>query len=91
MAKRLKELRERAGLSQARLAEKVGIHLRTYQQWEYALRTPLFDETMVRLADVLNVSLDELAGRDWPRGERPPASTSPEPPKPPRGRKPKGK
>jgi transcriptional regulator with XRE-family HTH domain len=61
MSKRFKRLREAAGLSQAKLAKAAGVPLRTYQSWEYGLRTPLLD-TAVRLAAALRVTVDELAG-----------------------------
>lgn len=35
---RLKELRKKLGLSQAKFAEKFGIPLRTIQDWEYGKR-----------------------------------------------------
>jgi transcriptional regulator with XRE-family HTH domain len=61
MAKRFKQFREAAGLSQAKLAKACGIPLRTYQEWEHGNRTPLLDSA-ASVAVVLGVSLDELAG-----------------------------
>jgi transcriptional regulator with XRE-family HTH domain len=61
MAERLKRMREATGLSQAQLAKKAGVPLRTYQEWEYARRTPLLSAA-VKLAAALGVSVDELAG-----------------------------
>ncbi|HEX5273018.1 MAG TPA: helix-turn-helix transcriptional regulator [Gemmataceae bacterium] len=63
MSARLKHLREGAGMTQAALAEAAGVPLRTYQAWEQGNRTPLFDAA-VKVADALDVSLDELAGRE---------------------------
>jgi transcriptional regulator with XRE-family HTH domain len=61
MATRLRRLREAAGLSQVKLAGKVGVTPRALQGWEYGKRT--FDfETGVRLSKALGVSLDVLAG-----------------------------
>jgi transcriptional regulator with XRE-family HTH domain len=62
MAKRFKQLREAAGFTQASLAEAAGVSIRSYQQWEQGKRTPLFDAA-VRIADALDISLDDLAGR----------------------------
>jgi transcriptional regulator with XRE-family HTH domain len=62
MGERFKALREAAGLSQSQLARASGVPLRSYQQWEQGRRTPLFDAA-VKIADALDVSLDELAGR----------------------------
>jgi transcriptional regulator with XRE-family HTH domain len=76
MGVRLKKLREERGLSQGQLAKLSGIPKGTLLQWEYGLRTPLLDAA-VKLADALNITLDELAGRS-PR----PASSSPEQPPP---------
>lgn len=61
-AQRLKELRTARNLTQTRLAELLGISPRVYSRWETGDVTPHFD-TIVRLADTLGVSLDELAGR----------------------------
>ena len=61
-AQRLKELRTARNLTQTRLAELMTISPRVYSRWETGDVTPHFD-TIVRLADTLGVSLDELAGR----------------------------
>jgi transcriptional regulator with XRE-family HTH domain len=65
MGVRLKKLRQERGLSQAELARLSGIPKGTLLQWEYGLRTPLLDAAM-RLADALEITLDELAGREPP-------------------------
>lgn len=58
---RLNALREAAGLSQAQLAEKLGIAQRSYSQWE---RRPvaLRHDQLVALAAALEVTLAELLG-----------------------------
>lgn len=61
-AQRLKELRTARKLTQTRLAELLAISPRVYSRWETGDVRPHFD-TIVRLADILGVSLDELAGR----------------------------
>jgi transcriptional regulator with XRE-family HTH domain len=61
-AQRLRELRTARSLTQTRLAELLAISPRVYSRWETGDVTPHFD-TIVRLADILGVSLDELAGR----------------------------
>jgi len=61
-AQRLKELRTARRLTQTRLAELLAISPRVYSRWETGDVTPHFD-TIVRLAEILGVSLDELAGR----------------------------
>jgi len=60
---RLRELRQQRQLTQIRIAELVGVGIRVYHRWENGGSTPHFD-ALLRLADVLNVSLDELTGRE---------------------------
>ena len=61
-AERLRLLREARQLSQVRLAELVGVDPRAYNRWERGTIAPHL-ETLVKIADVLQVSLDELVGR----------------------------
>jgi transcriptional regulator with XRE-family HTH domain len=63
---RLKEFRKARGLSQVRLAELIGVSPRVYNRWERGIATPRLD-TVVQIADILDVSLDELAGRQPPQ------------------------
>ncbi len=60
---RLRELRLQRQLTQARVSELVGVGIRVYHRWENGKATPHFD-ALVRLADVLGISLDELTGRE---------------------------
>ncbi|GLS24604.1 helix-turn-helix domain-containing protein [Marinibactrum halimedae] len=64
-AKRLKLLREARQLSQSRLAELLGIDPRSYNRWERGGNVPHVD-TLIKVADVLQVTLDELVGRKEP-------------------------
>ena len=61
-AKRLKELREERKITQSRLSELLGIDPRAYNRWERSDTVPQL-ETLVKIADVLQVTLDELVGR----------------------------
>lgn len=61
--KRLREIRMKRGFTQQRLADSVDIALRSYQCYETGTRTPNY-ELLVQLADILDVSLDYLMGRD---------------------------
>jgi transcriptional regulator with XRE-family HTH domain len=61
MSVRLKEMREAAGLTQAAVAAAAGVPLRTYQTWEQGVRTPLIDAA-AKVAEALDVSLDDIAG-----------------------------
>lgn len=58
----LKGLRETRQLTQTRLAELIGVSPRVYNRWENGVATPHFD-TVVKIADILEVSLDTFAGR----------------------------
>lgn len=62
LAARLRSARTEAGLSQAQLAEAAGVTQAHVSQWESGRRTPHID-SLVKLADALDVSLDWLAGR----------------------------
>ncbi len=55
-ARRLKELRLEAELSQSKLAEASGLAVNTIRQFEYGRREPTY-ETLVKLAGGLGVSL----------------------------------
>ncbi len=59
----LLKLRKVAGLSQTVLAEKIGIHWRTYQTYERGEREPTLS-TLIALADFYDISLDELVCRE---------------------------
>jgi transcriptional regulator with XRE-family HTH domain len=58
---RLHTRREQAGLSQQQLAERLGLSQRAYAHWE---RNPvaLRPDQLLILAEVLNVSVDDLVG-----------------------------
>ena len=65
---RLRQLRKARKLTQTRVAELLGVSPRVYTRWENGDATPLFG-TVVKLADILDVSLDELAGRKETNGD----------------------
>ncbi|MBR6387254.1 MAG: helix-turn-helix domain-containing protein [Thermoguttaceae bacterium] len=56
-------LRERRGLTQEELANAVGVARQTVAKWESGASTPDLEKSR-RLADALDVSLDELANYD---------------------------
>ena len=60
---RLKELRLKKGLTQTELGEKVGVKQNSFTNWENGKREPSF-ENLIKLADLLEVSLDWLFGRE---------------------------
>ena len=57
----IKRARQKAGMTQAQLAEKLGIPYQSIGQWERDVRNPKLD-TLKRIADALNISIQELAG-----------------------------
>jgi len=62
-ASQLKKIRTDKGFTQTKLSEILNISPRVYNRWERGDATPHFD-TIVQIAEVLQVSLDELAGRN---------------------------
>jgi transcriptional regulator with XRE-family HTH domain len=61
LGRRIKELRERSGLSQPKAAEAAGMSVGTLRVWERGRREPLF-LALVQFARAIGCSLDELAG-----------------------------
>lgn len=61
-SKRLKELRNEAGLTQKEVATKLNISQPTYVQWESGRRSPS-SETLEKFAKLFNVSTDYLLGK----------------------------
>ena len=57
------QLRAEKGLSQEAVAQAVRIKTRTYQNYEYGLRLPTLP-TLIALADLYDISLDELVCRE---------------------------
>src|SRR5687767_14883788 len=95
-AKRLKELREAAGLTQAELADRAGLHQFGVAKLEQGLREPGW-ATALSLAKALGISVADFVVEEGgqprepprrPRGrpKRPEGPTAPEPPAPKRGR-----
>lgn len=60
-SERLKELRKQAHLTQVELAGKLGIVQSSYADWERGRKKPTQDN-LVKIAQVLNVSVDYLVG-----------------------------
>ena len=60
---KLKELRKDKGLSQQALAEQIGVHYRTLQNWENG-KTNLKPEKAEQLASFFNVPVVHLLGYD---------------------------
>ena len=60
-SERLKELRKKANYTQVEVAEKLGISQPAYASWERGAKKPI-QENLVKIAQVLNVSVDYLVG-----------------------------
>jgi len=63
IAKRLKELRKKTGWSQQKLAEKAGLSYNTITKIEQGAATKPTIQTMIKIADAFQISIDELVGR----------------------------
>ena len=67
---RIKELRQQRGITQAQLAEELGLRSSsTVTMWENGDRKPP-SSILPRLADALGCSIDELFGRAPPSDAR---------------------
>jgi len=60
---RIKELRIEKGLTQAQLAQTIGVAQNTLSNWENGNRQPDKDN-LLKMADLFGVSVDYLLGRD---------------------------
>lgn len=58
----LKEMRRKRGMTQASLAQKMGVTQSMVAKWEAGGSCPR-GEVLTRLADLLHCSIDELFGR----------------------------
>ena len=63
LSKKIKELRNKAGWSQQKLAEKAGVSYNTVTKIEQGAATMPTIQTMIKIADAFGVSLDALVGR----------------------------
>lgn len=63
---RLRDLRAEKGLKQDEVAKKLGIGRTTYAMYEQGNREP-DNKTLLEIANLFNVSIDYLLGRDVPR------------------------
>ena len=63
LSKRLRKMRMKRGFTQQAMADQLQISLNAYQKYEQAERSPSL-ECLVHIADILDVSIDYLLGRD---------------------------
>jgi len=66
LAKKLKELRETKGMSQAELANILDVAQQTVASWEKEKSSPNYD-LLQKIADYFHVTTDALLGREAPR------------------------
>lgn len=59
---KLRELREARGLSQRKVADKIGVTPGTVALWELGMRN-LSMRNLIALADLLDCTIDQLLGR----------------------------
>ena len=69
LGNRLQRLRQRQGLSQDALAEKLGVSRQAVSKWERDEAVPEV-EKLLRLSELYGVSLDELVKGDAPESAR---------------------
>ena len=62
----LKHFRQMNALTQKQMADCLGMSERGYRNYEIGQREPNLSD-LVKIADLLNVSLDALIGRDFPK------------------------
>lgn len=65
-SKNLKEYRKSVGLTQSEMAQHLGMTERGYRYYENGQREPNLSALVV-IADYLNVSIDDLIGRKFPK------------------------
>ena len=63
MEERLNALRKERGVTAAYMSQALFVSLRTYRKYESGDILPPLD-TLVRIADILDVSIDVLMGRE---------------------------
>ena len=61
--KRLNAVRKEKGFTAQQMANKINVAIRTYRNYESGTTSPSLD-TLVKIADILDVSTDYLLCRD---------------------------
>ena len=65
IGKKIKYFRTKAGLSQQKLANNTDLSISAITNLEQGIAQQPTIQTMVKIADALNISLDELVGRKF--------------------------
>ena len=63
LSKRIKDSRKKAGWSQQKLAEKAGLSYNAITKIEQGAAKKPTIQTIIKIADAFEISLDELVGR----------------------------
>jgi transcriptional regulator with XRE-family HTH domain len=66
ISKNIKKLRDKTGLSQDQTARKANMPLSTYLKVENGVTPNPSIQTLLNIAEALEISLDELVGRKLP-------------------------
>lgn len=66
---KIKEMREQRGITQVELAQKLSVQQSAIAAWETGKSMPRA-ERFVRLAEILNCSVDELLGKTKQKTKR---------------------
>lgn len=66
---KIKEMREQRGITQVELAQKLSVQQSAIAAWETGKSMPRA-ERFVRLAEILNCSVDELLGKTKQKNSR---------------------
>lgn len=66
----IRNLRKKHGMSQKDLADKLNIRRQTVSAYEREVSIPDI-YTLIRVADIFSISLDELAGRNMGKKKKP--------------------
>ena len=62
---KIKELREKIGVTQKELAKKLGITATSLYRYEYGINEPNIS-LLIKMADVFGTSVDEIVGANTP-------------------------
>ena len=65
ISEKIKYYRKKSGLSQHKLAVKAGLSLTSITHLEQGVATQPTIQTIIKIADALDISIDELIGRNF--------------------------
>lgn len=63
LGKNIKNCREKRGLSQPQLADRLGISFKTISSWEIDRTEPNIG-MLIKMAAIFNITVDDLVGKD---------------------------